>query len=159
MKNLSSWLICIFVIMFWIFRVIVAITGSMGLDFVVKPIDNNIEIALLFIVLICVPFIFKRKLIGAIVYLICYGWYFGRGLVENVMQMINSEVTLSMQTYTEMFFSLIAVALPLIVLFDILFDKNRTKNPVDKKTDWFYKNEQYDRELDERADKNNYRTL
>lgn len=159
MKNLSSWLICIFVIMFWLFRVIVAITGSMGLDFVVKPIDNNIEIALLFIVLICVPFIFKRKLIGAIVYLICYGWYFGRGLVENVMQMINSEVTLSMQTYTEMFFSLIAVALPLLVLFDILFDKNRTKNPVDKKTDWFYKNEQYDRELDERADKNNYRTL
>ena len=25
--------------------------------------------------------------------------------------------------------------------------------------DWFYKNEQYDRKLDDRADKNNYRTL
>lgn len=156
MKNLSSYLIAIFILMFWFFRVIVAITGSMGLDFFVQPIDNNAEIALLFIVLICVPFIFKRKLIGAIIYLACYGWYFGRGLLENIMRIINNE-TISMQTYTEMFFALIAIALPLMAVFDILLDKNRKKNPVDKKTDWFYKNEQYDRQLDERADKNNYR--
>lgn len=156
MKNLSSYLIVIFMIMYWAFRIIVAATGSMGLDFFVKPIDNNIEIALLFIVLICVPFIFKRKLIGAIIYLVSYGWYFGRGLLENVMRIINNE-TLTMQTYTDMFFSLIAIALPIVALFDILFDKSRKNNPVDKKTDWFYKNKQYDRELDERADKNNYR--
>lgn len=158
MKNLSSWLIAMFIIMYWLFRVVVAITGSMGIDFIVKPIDVNIEIVLLFVVLACVPFIFKRKMIGAIVYLVAYGWYFGRGLIENVIKMINNE-TLSMQTYTEMFFALIAIALPLVALFDILFDKNRKKNPVDKKTDWFYKNEEYDRKLDERADKNNYRTL
>ena len=29
----------------------------------------------------------------------------------------------------------------------------------DKKTDWFYGDEKYDRKMDERADKNNYRTL
>lgn len=158
MKNLSSWLITIFVMMYWLFRVIVAITGSMGLDFIIQPIDNNIEIALLFVVLICIPFIFKRKLIGAIIYLLSYGWYFGRGLIENVVKMVNNE-TLSIQTYTDMFFSLIAIVLPILVLFDILLDKNRKKNPVDKKTDWFYKNEEYDRKLDERADKNKYRTL
>ncbi len=158
MKNLSSWLICFFMIMYWAFRVVVAITGSMGVDFVVKPIDNNIEIILLFVVLICIPFIFKRKLIGAIIYLLSYGYYFGRGLYTNVMQMINGE-TLSMDVYTNMFFSLIAVAIPIFALFDILLDKNRQKNPVDKKTDWFYKNKDYDRKLDERADKNNYRTL
>ena len=28
----------------------------------------------------------------------------------------------------------------------------------DKKTVWFYGNKEYDRQLDERADKNNYRT-
>lgn len=145
-------------IMYWAFRVVVAITGSMGVDFVVKPIDNNIEIILLFVVLICIPFIFKRKLIGAIIYLLSYGYYFGRGLYTNVMQMINGE-TLSMDVYTNMFFSLIAVAIPIFALFDILLDKNRQKNPVDKKTDWFYKNKDYDRKLDERADKNNYRTL
>ena len=39
-----------------------------------------------------------------------------------------------------------------------LLDRDKN-NPKDKKTDWFYTNEQYDRQLDERADKNNYRTL
>ena len=158
MKNLSSWLIVIFIIMYWLFRVIVAVMGSMDLDFIVKPIDVNVEIILLFVVLACVPFIFKRKVIGAIVHLISYGWYFGRGLIDNVMKLINNE-TLSMEVYTDMFFALIAIALPIVALFDILLDKNRMKNPIDKKTDWFYKNEEYDRKLDERADKNQYKTL
>ena len=158
MKNLSSWLIVMFIIMFWAFRIIVAVTGSMGIDFFVTPIDNNIEIILLFVVLLCVPFIFKRKLLGAIIYLVAYGWYFGRGLLQNVMQLINGE-TLEINTYLTMFISLIAIALPIVAVFDILLDKNRMKNPVNKETDWFYKNEQYDRKLDERADKNNYRTL
>lgn len=158
MKNLSSWLIVMFIIMFWAFRIIVAITGSMGIDFFVTPIDNNIEIILLFVVLLCVPFIFKRKLIGAMIYLLAYGWYFGRELLQNVMQLINGE-TLAISTYLTMFIALIAIALPIIAVFDILLDKNRMKNPVNKETDWFYKNEQYDRKLDERADKNNYRTL
>lgn len=158
MKNLSSWLIVMFILMFWMFRIVVAITGTMEMDFFVKPIDNNIEVILLFVVLLCVPFIFKRKLIGAIIYLISYGWYFGRSLIENVMQIINGE-TLSINTYMSMFVALIAITLPIVAVFDILLDKNRMKNPVDKQTDWFYKNEQYDRKLDERADKNNYRTL
>ena len=158
MKNLSSWLIVMFILMFWMFRILVAINGTMEMDFFVKPIDNNIEVILLFVVLLCVPFIFKRKLIGAIIYLISYGWYFGRSLIENVMQIINGE-TLSINTYMSMFVALIAITLPIVAVFDILLDKNRMKNPVDKQTDWFYKNEEYDRKLDERADKNNYRTL
>ncbi len=158
MKNLSSWLIVMFIIMFWAFRIVVAFTGSMGMDFIVKPIDQTAEIILLFVVLACIPFIFKRKLIGVIVYLASYGWYFGRGLAQNVISLINNEA-LAANVYIEMLISLIAIALPLFALFDILLDKNRKKHPVDKQTDWFYKNEQYDRKLDERADKNNYRTL
>lgn len=158
MKSLSSWLITMFIIMFWILRLIVAITGTLSMDFILKPIDNNIEIILLFVVLALVPFIFKRKIWAAIIYLIAYGYYFGRGLIENIMPMINGQV-LSAETYLNMFISLIAIVLPIVAIFDILFDKTRTKNPVNKQTDWFYKNEQYDRKLDERADKNNYRTL
>ena len=56
-------------------------------------------------------------------------------------------------------FSIIGIILPLIVLIDLLLDKNRKENPKDKKTDWFYQNEQFDRKLDDRADKNNYRTI
>lgn len=158
MKNLSSWLITFFIIMFWAFRVIVALMGSMGNEFIVAPIDNNIEIILLFVVLLVIPFIFKRKLLAAIIYLLAYGWYFGRGLLTNTILMINGE-TLSSTAYFEMFISLIAVALPIAATLDILLDKSRMKNPVNKETDWFYKNKQYDRQLDERADKNNYRTL
>ena len=152
MKNLSSWLITFFIIMFWAFRVIVAIMGTMGTEGMFSPIDNNVEVILLFVVLALIPFIFKRKILAAIIYLVAYGWYFGRGLLNNVLGMINGDVL-------DMFISLIAIALPIFAIFDILFDKARTKNPVNKETDWFYKNEQYDRKLDERADKNHYRTL
>ena len=55
--------------------------------------------------------------------------------------------------------SIIGIVLPVAVLLDMLADKARKANPVDKKTDWFYKNENFDRQYDERADKNNYRTL
>ena len=80
MKNLSSWLITMFIIMFWILRLIVAITGTLDIEFTLKPIDNNIEVILLFVVLALIPFIFKRKIWAAIAYLIGYGYYFGRGL-------------------------------------------------------------------------------
>ena len=56
-------------------------------------------------------------------------------------------------------FSMLGIILPLAVLIDLLLDKNRKNNPKDKKTDWYYGNEKYDRKMDERADKNNYRTL
>ncbi len=158
MKNLSSWLVVIFMIAFWAFRVVVTIMTSIGSSFMVQSIDVNVEVVLLFVTLVCVPFIFRRKLIGAIIYLLMYGYYFGQDLFAKVMMMINGE-TIPLADYTSMFFSLIGVALPLFALFDILLDKGRKANPKDKKTDWFYKNEQYDRQLDERADKNNYRTL
>ena len=55
------------------------------------------------------------------------------------------------------FISLIAVLLSVIVLMNLLTDK--TKKPVDKQTEWFYANKDLDRKLDERADKNQYKTL
>ena len=105
-----------------------------------------------------IPFIFKRKLWAAVAYLVAYGYYFGRGLIEGITPVIKGE-TLGAEAYMNMFIALIAIALPIAAIFDILLDKTRTKNPINKETDWFYKNEQYDRKLDERADKNNYRTL
>lgn len=42
-------------------------------------------------------------------------------------------------------------------MFDLILDKNRKAHPVDKKTDWFYKNKDFDRQYDERADKNQYK--
>jgi hypothetical protein len=53
----------------------------------------------------------------------------------------------------------VGMILPLFAIFDLALDKNRKAHPKDKKTDWFYKDERFDRNLDDRADKNNYRTL
>ena len=69
------------------------------------------------------------------------------------------DVMSSLTIYTNTFASLIGMIIPIAVLLDLLLDKNRKNNPKDKKTDWFYNNKDFDRKLDDRADKNNYRTL
>ena len=160
MKNFSTWMLLMFMIMFWVFRIIVAITAQLGMDFGgIVPLNNEMEIILLFVVLLCMILIVKRKLIGALIYLLAYGMYFGVDLINNIQQLFNIEISLNMGVYANTFFSLIGMIIPVAVLLDLLVDKNRKANPKDKKTDWFYNNEDYDRKLDERADKNNYRTL
>ena len=117
------------------------------------------EIILLFVVLFCLVLIVKRKIVGALIYLLVYGMYFGTDVVSRVALLIENSSELSLNDYTGFVISLIGIIIPVAVLLDLLADKNRKAHPKDKKTDWFYKNEQYDRKLDDRADKNNYRTL
>lgn len=157
MKDLRSWLITFFIIMFWGFRIIVALNGGEDSNFLVKPVDKNIEIILLFVVLALIPFIFKRKIWAAVIYLGAYGWYFGRGLFTNVVSMINGE-TLPPTIYLDMLVSFVGIIIPIATVFDILIGKVQ-KTPEDKSTKWYYNDSKYDRQLDERADKNNYRTL
>lgn len=157
MKSLASYLLVMFMAMFWAFRIVVAFTFTLGIEIGFEPLSLNIEIILLFVTLLCMILVIKRKLLGALIYLISYGMYFGVDLYNNVMPIIDGSANL--MSYTSTMISFIAMIIPIAVLFELLLDKNRKAHPVDKKTDWFYKNEQYDRKLDERADKNNYRTL
>ena len=92
-------------------------------------------------------------------YLISYGLYFGADLFKNIGTIISSTELLPLATYINIFFSAFGLVLPVMVLIDLIADKDKSNNPKNKKTDWFYTNEQYDRKLDDRADKNNYRTL
>ena len=108
MRSLTSYLLLIFMVMFWIFRIIVAFTTAMGID-----------------------------------------------LYNIVMGIINGAGALT--DYTRAFVSFIGMVIPVAVFFNILVDKNRMAHPVDKKTDWFYKNEEFDRKIDSRADTNQYR--
>lgn len=157
MRNFSTWMILMISIIFWILRIITTYTFSMGMDFMTVPMDLNMEIALLFVALICFVLIVKRKLFGALIYLITYGAYFGMDLLNNVTAIMAGGAAIS--DYTTLLFSFAGVVIPIATVFDILLDKNRMAHPTDKKTDWFYKGEKYDRKLDERADKNNYRTM
>lgn len=158
MKSVGSYLLVFFMVMFWVFRIIVAFTGTMGLDFAFEPLNQNFEIILLFVTLVCIILVVKRKLIGAIIYLIGYGLYFGVD-IYNTVTLITNGASLQITEYAKILMSFIGIIIPICVLFELLLDKNRKAHPVDKKTDWFYKNEQFDRKMDERADKNNYRTL
>ena len=161
MKNFSTIILVMFVAMFWFFRMIVAFMHEIGQDLGgIVPYNQQMEIILLFVVLLCMILIVKRKMIGALIYLVAYGIYFGTGLVSSFGTMANpGEGLIDVTIYLNGFISLVGIVLPIAVLLDLLLDKNRKAHPKDKKTDWFYKNEQFDRKLDERADKNNYRTM
>ena len=157
MKNFSTWMLVMFMVMFWVFRVIVAVMPEFGTTLGgIAPLNQNLEIILSFVVLVCIVLIVRRKLIGALIYLLAYGMYFGVDVINNIQTVLNGA---SMETALNVFISIIGIILPIAVLADLLLDKGRKANPKDKKTDWFYNNEQFDRKLDAGSDKNNYRTL
>lgn len=159
MKKFSTYLVVMFMIVFWIVRIIITLASQLGKDFLGMVPQNEIfEIAILFATLLCLILIVKRKLVGSLIYLALHAIYFG-GDITNKMSIMANNDPLTLTQSTELMFSIIGIILPLAVLIDLLLDKNRKNNPKDKKTDWFYKNEEFDRKLDDRADKNNYRTM
>ena len=159
MKKLSTYLLVMFMVMYWVLRIIIALSAELGKNFIgITPINSTFEIVLLFAFLVCVVLVVKRKLTGGLLYLTLYGIYFG-GDVTAKLNTLSTNGSLSMAENMGLMISMLGIILPLAVLIDLLLDKNRKLNPKDKKTDWFYQNEEFDRKLDDRADKNNYRTL
>lgn len=157
MQKFSTWMILSLAVVFWILRVIATYATGMGFDFIIKPIDLTTEIILLFTALVCFVLIAKRNFLGIALYLVSYWGYFGVTIWQALNPVQNS--TSGNVDYINLLFAFFGVILPVVALFDWLFDKNKQAHPVDKKTDWFYKNEQYDIKKDERADTNNYKTL
>lgn len=159
MKNLSTWLLVFFMIMFWGFRVIVAVTSQLALEFGgFTPLNFTAEVLLAFAVLVCIVLVIKRHILGGLLYLLFHGMYFGADILNTVMKMMEAEEGFVMN-YANTLASAVGIILAIAVLLDMAVDKGRKLNPKDKKTDWFYTNKDFDRELDERADKNNYRTM
>lgn len=159
MKKLSTYLLVMFMIIFWIVRIIVTIMSQMGKDFMgMVPMNETFEIVILFATLLCLVLVAKGKLTGSLLYLTLHAIYFGGDITNKLSIMANNE-SLTLGENMQLIFSMLGIILALAVLIDLLLDKNRKENPKDKKTDWFYKNEEFDRKLDDRADKNNYRTM
>ena len=146
--GLFSYLITMFAALFWVFRVVVAFTYSIGTNFIAVPIDFTTEVIILFITMFSFIFIIKRNIIGALVYFVCYGWYFGTYLYNGI--------TTGEQDSFAMLIAILAIVIASLNLIDILINKNRKKITNDNST-WFYKNKKYDRNYDERADKNQYK--
>ena len=149
MVGLLSYLISFLGILFWGFRVVVVFCATMEMDFIVKPINLNLEIAVLFVSIPCFALILKRHIGGAFVYFIAFAFYFGNDLYQCLTAHVGSPIQMAIDAF--------GVLLPLMSLIDILVNKDRHGTGEDKKTVWFYGNKDFDRQFDERADRNNYR--
>lgn len=158
MRNLSSWLIVMFMGMFWVFRLIIALTVQFGgTDFGgFIAFDFNKEVVILFITIVCIVLFVKRSIIGTGAYMITYLYYFG-GYIFNNLIINRTEEALSMSTIQNLLAAALGLILAIIALVDLLFDKATRRSHSDRKTDWFFKNKNFDRKYDERADKNQYR--
>lgn len=161
MSNFSTWLIAIFMVMFWLFRAIVALCTQYSIDFLgLVAYDFNIEVIIAFATVICIVLVVKRKMVGSLIYLVIYGAYFGEHLVANLIEYFQGKTTLTIDLSMNLIMDLIAIVLALFAVIDMMVDKGRKINPVDRKTDWYFKNEKYDEELkarDQREDKNEYK--
>ena len=151
MRTAANYMVVMFMIMFWLFRVVVAYMAGLGKSFIVTPINEIVEIVILFLF-----WISKWERDSIIIYLVANCGYYGVYLYNSVMPIIQgNQVTVS--NGLNALISLAAVILSIVVVMDLLADK--TKRPADKKTEWFYANKDLDRDLDDRADKNQYKTL
>ncbi len=155
MISLFSYLLTFFGIMFWGFRALVVLMYQLQQGWEVTPINATWEIGLLFATIPCLVFVFKRNLVGAAVYLALYVTYFGDALYQTF---VNGQASgLDTSSALNIFCALLGILIPLLTFIDVLVNKNRKLGSGDSKSDWFYKNKDYDREFDERADRNQYR--
>lgn len=158
--SFGTLLIVMFMVMFWIFRAIVAVCTQFSIELVgIISYNLTTEIIISFITFICILLVVKRSIIGGLAYFLIYGMYYGQHLFTSIVSLANGG-TLSMELSANLVCDLIAVLLAFFCLFDILLDKNRKANPKDKKTDWYFNNKDYDEELkkrDSREDKNEYK--
>ena len=162
MKSLSSWLSIMFLGLFWVFRIAVTLAAQYGSDlggFIV--FNNTVEILLLFLSLLCFVLIARRIIWGAAIYVIGYGWYFGQYIFTSFIPALvngNGE-PIDMVVLQNSAVAIIGLILGIFVLLNIAYEKTKLKHFSDNKTDWYFNNDKYERKMDERADKNQYRTL
>lgn len=153
--SVYSYMLTILGIVFWIFRSVITAMYSAGVSFPIEPLNLGWEIALIFASIPCVILVLKRNIIGATFYVGVYVSYFGTALYNSLNHISDS---LNVSGTIDMIMSIIGIALPVLTFIDILFNKNRKAIIGRKKdTDWFYENEEYDRQFDERADRNQYK--
>lgn len=156
----STILILIFMIMFWLFRAIVAVCTQYSIDIIgIFAYNLTLEISISFIIIICIVLVAKRKIIGALAYTLIYGMYFGEHFFNEFIKLINGE-TLSIEMTSNLVCDLCAILLALFCLMDSIVLRIRNKDSKHKTTEWYFEKNEYDKELekrDKRDDKNQYK--
>ena len=100
MRRFSTWMLVMFMVLFWILRVVITLMTELKMDLMgIVPMNKSIEIILLFVALLCIVLVVKRKWIGSVIYLIAYVGYFGTDFFQNIDILLNATETLEMGTY------------------------------------------------------------
>ena len=149
--ELISYMVNMFAIMFWLFRVYVALMISGGSEIPFTTPGIEMEIAVIFMTLISIFMIFRRNLIFASIYLGTYFAFFTYGIA-----LMNGNISTNTQLLNAMLM-ILGILIALLNFLDVMFNKNRKGSTKDNKTDWFYATDKYEREFDERADRNQYK--
>lgn len=138
---------------FWFLRVVATLMFSNETAFPIVPLNITFEIVVLFIAFVCIILIAKRNMLGAVIYLITHCAYFGIDAYKAIEAIVEGQAQTA--NYTSLFLSIIAVIIPVLAIMNIGLSSGKGKK--DKKTDWFYGTTDYDRNFDDRADKNQYK--
>ena len=153
--SIFSYMLTILGIVFWLFRAVITAVYTYGNSLPIEPLSVGWEIALLFATIPCMILVLKRNIIGAAFYVAIYVSYFGTALYNSLN---NISDTLNVSGQVDMIMSIIGIVIPILTFIDILLNKHRKAIIGGKNTtDWYYKNKDFDRKLDERADKNQYK--
>ena len=155
--SVLSYLITILGVLFWVFRLFVCVFETLEVEFICESINLTWEIALLFATIPCFIFVLRRNIIGAACYLALYVSFFGTCIFNTVNQ-LNPEQGLNIAGSVNMASAVAGIVISALTFLDILFNKHRRAVVGGhKETDWYYNNEKYDRQFDERADRNQYK--
>ena len=99
MNNFSTWMIAIFMVMFWLFRAVVGLCTQYSIDMLgIVSYNFTYEVIIAFLTIPCIVLVVKRKLTGGLLYLALYGIYFG-GDVTAKLNTLSKEVNENITNY------------------------------------------------------------
>ena len=150
MKSVFSYLLLIAIIV-----VFFAQAGTVFMDKLHGTLSDELfkaQMIYAFASIFCIILVVRRWIIGGILYTVStigfYGWMITGTIGEGF------SIGTMISTGANLFY----IILSMLVLLELLYAKVRQKAArKDKKTDWYYNDETYDRKFDERADKNQYK--
>ena len=156
MKSVFSYMIVMMAAMYWGFRVVVSLLYSMGVEFFCQPVNEGLEIFILFLTIPSIIFVIRRNIIAATLYLGMYASYFGTIVYNSLIVGATEGNVFALTDNASIVASIVGIIIPVLVFLDIVIQKSGFQ-PTEKNTDWYYENEKYDRKFDERADRNQYK--
>ena len=149
MNRIFNNILIVIALIFWGINIMALLAFQTGETFFIEPkLEFVLEIVLLFITLIALIFIGRQNVVGSLIYFIVQVIYSYGSLKGNVqLDLITSFIT---------YFQL---GLSLFIMLNIFLIMKQRAKPIDEKRDWFFANDKFDKQKDEREDKNNYRIM